>query len=147
MKAKYEAQEITVVNNFQPPCFLPWVQAFCAASDASITVFDNRKRLIHYNNLFGTLDDADPDDLLDLYTVFGYYSRFYENWRECMEIVKRVFTVTYPAHFKMRGKYGWDCDCVAYPVNDSGKLGGVILLAHKVLVYGSAVPGGGGQRE
>ncbi len=142
---KYRADTITVNNNFAQSDKLAIVRAITAGSISSIAVFDARKRLIHYNNRFGTLDGAGPDDLLDLYTLFGYYSNFYSNWLEVMETFKQVFNDCIPREVSMHHINGWSCSCKAWPIMEGGRLGGVVLLAYRE--DGSKLQGGGRQRE
>jgi transcriptional regulator with PAS, ATPase and Fis domain len=129
---RYRAEVITVNNNFSHSDPLAIAKSIASCSTESVTIFDKRKRIIHFNNRFGTFDGAEPDDLLDLYTLFGYLSHCYINWREAMETIKRVFDDCIPREFEHKHKDGWSCYGRAWPVMVNGTLGGVVLLAHKV---------------
>jgi len=142
---KYRAETITVNNNFAQSDKLAIARAIMAGSTGSICVLDARKRLIHYNNRFGTLDDAGQDDLLDLFTLFGYYSNFYHNWLEVMETFKQVFNDCIPREVSMHHINGWSCSCKAWPIMEGGRLGGVVLLAYKE--YGATLQIGECHRE
>ncbi len=140
------AREIVVNNNFgpSPKDPLSWVNTFAAASIESVVIFDDRMRLLKFNNRYGTLDAANQRDLADLYSLFRYYGKFYRNADHSLQIVKQVFMFHIPREFIMHNYSGWTCDCRAYPVLDGMQLGGVVLLAHR---NGSAPPIGEGNRE
>ena len=130
MDAHYKARKNIVVNNhFQETDPMSWAHAFAGCTRESMAAFSPRKKLILYNNRFGTLDRATRDDLRDLYSLFRYYGQFYTNSDDCRRLVERVFSTVCPTVFIMQHRAGWQCDCRAYPVVSAGQLGGVVLMA------------------
>ncbi|KKU87054.1 MAG: hypothetical protein UY18_C0048G0007 [Microgenomates group bacterium GW2011_GWF2_47_9] len=121
-----------------------WTSAFAACTVESMVYFDENMRMVDYNNRFGTLDDANSGDLLDLYTLFRFYRRFYKNADHGLNIVRQAFLFRSPKEFIMHNYSGWSCNCRAYPVLDRMQLRGVVLLAHK---DGPALPIGEYFRE
>lgn len=137
-------REIIVNNNFAPTDPLSWAHAIAACSVESVAFFDDRMRLLLFNNRYGTLDGSTPQDRADLHSLFRYYGKFYRNADSCLAIVKQVFLYRTPREFVMHNYSGWNCHCRAYPVLEGMQLGGVVLLAHR---DGSALPVGEYRRE
>jgi len=144
MQSRYRAETITVNNNFQPSNPLCWAWALAAGAGESILMFDREKRLIHYNNRFGTLDDADDDDLFNLKTMARFLSRTYRGIEFQFQDVDRVYQTRTPIQFTLTRYSGEQHESVAYPVLDGSRLGGVVVL---VKDHGSALQSGGGARE
>ena len=131
MDAFYEAKKVVVNNHFRKSNPMSWAHAFSGCTIESIVAFNPKKKIILYNNRFGTLDGAGCDDLVDLYALFEYYGRFYINAADCLSLVERVFTTVCPTVFIMQHRSGWQCNCRAYPVISEGQLGGVVFMAHR----------------
>ncbi len=130
MEARYKAQRnIYVTNHFRPADPLSWAYAISAGSSESITLFDNKKRIISYNNKLGTLDDAMEDDLVDINSLFKYLAGVYKNADLGLNLVNQAFRSRHPVFFALHHYSGWICDCRAFPVLEGPQLIGVALLA------------------
>ena len=151
MNAQYKSitsyGDIVVHNNFQPNDPLSWAYAITSAMDESVALFDHKRRLVLYNNRFRTLDKAQSQDLVDLYSIFRYYNNYYHNTEECLRTMERCYNTRSPERFTMRNHAGWIADCKAFPVLENYRLSGVALIAHKRL--GSTIQNrvGGHQRD
>jgi len=132
MGANYKAKEYIVVNNnFSTQDPLTWAYAFSSCSIESAAAFDAKRKLVLYNNKFGTLNDATRADLMDIHTLFRYYGKFYRNAQECLPHVLGVFLSRTPVIFTMDNYSGWSANCRAVPVLEGPQLSGVVLLAHR----------------
>jgi len=140
----YYSETITVNNNFQPSNPLCWAFALSAGVGESVLMFDPRKRLVHYNNRFGTLDHAKDDDLFSLNTLGRYLERTYCGIEKQISTIDRVFQTRIPTQFELTKHSGERLKGVAYPVLDGQRLGGVVVL---VKSHGSALQSGGRNGE
>ena len=147
---RYRVEGGMTVNNFShgsggdPSAWVKAVQAFSSCTIESLTAFDHHRKLVAYNNRFGTLDSARESDIVDLFSVFRYYDRYYCNASECVRLVEQVFAAHIPASFKMHSFFGWSIDCRAFPIfTDYLLVGGVVILAHRDYVNRSVSHGRG----
>jgi len=125
-------RDICVNNYFQgEDSNLTWAQAFSFASIESVLVFGRDKRLLFYNNRFGTFTGAARTDLVDVDTVLRYLDKYYENVSQVAQIVELPFLTCVPSRFDIRHRCGWMVNCRTVPVLDNYKLSGVMLLAHR----------------
>jgi len=131
--ATYEAhRDINVSNNFAAKTDqLTWARALAWCTIESVMVFRDDRRVLFYNNKFGTLTGAGKDDLLDIRSYFRYLENFYKNASQMLEVAELPFHTYAPSQFELYHREGWIADCRSMPVLENYQLAGVVLLAHR----------------